>query len=180
MGTRLTDADEGMHEVGTASNWNESRYVDFWDSQQRLGGWFRIGNRVNEGHAEMSACLNLPDGRTAFVFERPRSQSNTLHVGGQTWEILEPWRTNRVRYSGDMLLLDDPWSLTDPKRAFSSAPRAHADVDLSAVRPACRPSWVWIRTSITGSSCPARPTSTTSTSRVPPERSGRRTDVARR
>ncbi len=130
MGTRLTDADEGMHEVGTASNWNESRYLDFWDSQQRLGGWFRIGNRVNEGHAEMSACLNLPDGRTAFFFERPQIQSNTLHVGGQSWEILEPWRTNRVRYSGDMLLLDDAWSLTDPKRAFSSAPRAHADVDL--------------------------------------------------
>ena len=71
MGTKLVDADEGVHEVGTASNWNESRYVDFWDAGQRLGGWFRIGNRVNEGHAEMSACLYLPDGRIAFFFERP-------------------------------------------------------------------------------------------------------------
>ncbi len=130
MGTRLTDADEGVHAVGTASNWNESRYLDFWDSRQRLGGWFRIGNRVNEGHAEMSACLNLPDGRTAFFFERPEISSNTLRAGGQSWEILEPWRTNRVRYSGDVLLLDDAWALTDPKRAFSSAPRTHAEVDM--------------------------------------------------
>jgi hypothetical protein len=130
MGTRLVDADEGMHEVGTASNWNESRYVDFWDSQQRLGGWFRIGNRVNEGHAEMSACVDMPDGRTAFFFQRPKITANTLDVGGQSWEIQQPWRANRVRYSGDVLLLDDAWQLTDPKLAFASAPRAHAEVDL--------------------------------------------------
>jgi hypothetical protein len=131
MGTKLLDVDEGMHDVGTASNWNESRYVDFWDSRQRLGGWFRIGNRVNEGHAEMSACLDLPDGRTAFSFERPRITGNTLRVGGQSWDIVEPWRANRVRYSGDLLLLDDAWALTDPKTAFQTAPRAHAEVDLT-------------------------------------------------
>jgi hypothetical protein len=130
MGTLLNDADEGLHEVGPASNWNESRYVDFWDSRQRLGGWFRIGNRVNEGHAEMSACINLPDGRAAFFFERPRITRNTLRAGNQSWEILEPWRENRVRYSGEVLLLEDPWSLVDPKRAFASAPRTKAHVDL--------------------------------------------------
>lgn len=130
MGNRLVDADEGMHEVGTASNWNESRYIDFWDSRQRLGGWFRIGNRVNEGHAEMSASLNLPDGRTAFFFKRAAISANTLQVGGQSWEILEPWRANRVRYSGEVLLLDDAWTMTDPKRAFETAPRALAEVDL--------------------------------------------------
>ncbi len=132
MGTKLVDLDEGMHAVGTAPNWNESRYIDFWDSKQRLGGWFRIGNRVNEGHSEMSACLDLPDGRAAFFFERPNITGNTLQTGGQTWEILEPWRANRVRYSGDVLLLDDPWSLTDPKKAFATAPRAHAEIDLVA------------------------------------------------
>jgi hypothetical protein len=130
MGMLLTDSDEGVHEVGPAANWNESRYVDFWDARQRLGGWFRIGNRVNEGHAEMSACINLPDGRAAFFFERPRIARNGLCAGNQSWEILEPWRANRVRYSGEVLLLDDPWSLGDPKRAFGSAPRTTADVDL--------------------------------------------------
>ena len=47
------------------------------------GGWFRIGNRANEGHAEMSACINLPDGRTAFFFERPKISNNTLRAGNQ-------------------------------------------------------------------------------------------------
>jgi hypothetical protein len=78
----------------------------------------------------MSACLNLPDGRTAFFFERPDITANTLQVGGQSWEVLEPWRRNRVRYSGDVLLLDDAWALKDPKTAFRTAPRAQAQVEL--------------------------------------------------
>ena len=45
MGTALNDADEAIHPVGAQSNWNESRYVEFWDARQRIGGWFRIGNR---------------------------------------------------------------------------------------------------------------------------------------
>ncbi len=68
MGRRLIDADEGMHEVGTPSNWNESRYVDFWDRKLRIGGWYRIGVRVNEGHAEMSSCTYLPDGSDDLIF----------------------------------------------------------------------------------------------------------------
>src|SRR5580698_4886746 len=63
LGTRLNDADEGLHPAGGESNWNESRYIDLWDARQRVGGWFRMGQRPNEGHAEMSACVNLPDGR---------------------------------------------------------------------------------------------------------------------
>ena len=79
----------------------------------------------------MSVCLNLPDGRAAFFFERPRISANTLVAGNQSWEIIDPWRTNRVRYSGEVLLLDEPWSLTDPKTAFKTAPRTHAEVDLT-------------------------------------------------
>jgi hypothetical protein len=130
MGIRLTEVDEGTHPVGTASNWNESRYIDFWDSRQNVGGWFRIGNRPNEGRAEMSACINLPDGRIAFMFDRPKITANTLHSGNQRWEIVRPWYVNRVEYHGEMLLLADPWSLTDPKQAFATAPRATADIDL--------------------------------------------------
>lgn len=131
MGVRLTDDDEGVHSVGSQSNWNESRYIDFWDLGQRVGGWFRIGNRPNAGYAEMSACVNLPDGRTAFMFNRPRISGNTLQSGDLGWEVVEPWRLNRVRYRGELLLLEDPWMLTDPKRAFATAPRTHGEIELS-------------------------------------------------
>jgi hypothetical protein len=130
MGVLLTDADEYTHEIGPASNWNESRYIDFWDADNRVGGWFRIGNRPNEGHAEMSACINLPDGRTAFMFARPEIAGNPLDVGGQRWEIVTPWITNNVSYHGKMLLLKDAWQLTDPKKAFNESPRQPASIEL--------------------------------------------------
>jgi len=130
MGIQLTHDDEGIHPIGPASNWNESRYVDFWDARQQLGGWFRIGNRPNEGHGEVSACVYLPDGIVAFWFERARISTNTLQTGGQHWEILRPWSQTRVRHRGEMLRLEDPWMLKDAKSAFATAPREHADIDL--------------------------------------------------
>jgi len=131
MGTLLTDDDEKVHPIGTQPNWNESRYIDFWDAKQRVGGWFRIGNRPNEGRAEMSACINLPNGKTAFMFDRPRISGNTLQAGNQSWEVEQPWHVNRVQYRGGLMVFEDPWILTDPKRAYETAPRTSADIDLT-------------------------------------------------
>lgn len=127
---RLTVEDEGIHPVGTESNWNESRYIDFRDPGSKVGGWFRIGMRPNEGRAEMSACVYLPDGRAAFYFERAPIDGNGLSAGGQEWSIEDPYRRNRVRYRGQLLLLDDPWAMTDPKRAYAESPRVDAEIDL--------------------------------------------------
>jgi len=132
MGYKLVDADERIHESGSQVNWNESRYIDFWDPDQRIGGWFRIGNRPNAGYAEMSACINLPDGRTAFMFNRPKIQANTLKSGDLGWEIVESWETSKISYHGEMLLLKDAWEMKDPKAAFTSSPRADAAIDLVA------------------------------------------------
>jgi hypothetical protein len=130
MGIKLTVHDEGVHAPGDQINWNESRYIDFWDPQRRTGGWFRIGARPNARYAEMSACLFLPDERVAFAFSRAEIDANGLSAGGQTWEIVEPWRTTRVRFAGPMSLFTDPWLLIDPKRAFADSPAADAEVDL--------------------------------------------------
>lgn len=133
MGNLLIDSDEGVHGAGPEANWNESRYLDFWDAGQRIGGWMRIGNRPNAGYAEMSACIHLPDGRVGFMFDKPTISANTLSAGHQSWEIVQPWVENRVRYRGDLMLLDDPWRLTEPKSAFAAAARVPADIDLKCV-----------------------------------------------
>jgi hypothetical protein len=130
MGIKLTEQDEGVHAPGDQINWNESRYVDFWDPVRRIGGWFRIGARPNARYAEMSACVYLPDGRVAFAFDRAEIDANGLTAGGQTWEVTEPWQTNRVSYAGLMSLFDDPWALTNPKRAFAEAPAEPAEIAL--------------------------------------------------
>ncbi len=131
MGELLQLDDEGVHEVGPAINWNESRYVDFYDTATGVGGFLRIGNRPNEGRAEMSVAINLPDGRNAFFFERAPIAANTLRSGNQEWEVISPFRETIVRYEGPVLLLDDAWTLTDPKSAFATAPRAHAKIELN-------------------------------------------------
>ena len=131
MGALLTDADEYIHPLGSASNWNESRYIDFWDSTRRVGGWFRIGMRPNEKHAEMSSCINLPDGRTAFMFGRPEISKNGLEAAGQRWLIGTPWETTVVTYHGPVIILDDAWRLTDPKKAFNECPRVDAAIELT-------------------------------------------------
>ena len=131
MGALLTDADEYIHPLGSASNWNESRYIDFWDSTRRIGGWFRIGMRPNEKHAEMSSCINLPDGRTAFMFGRPEISKNGLEAAGQRWLIGTPWDTTVVTYHGPVIILDDAWRLTDPKKAFNECPKVDAAIELT-------------------------------------------------
>ena len=36
-----------------------------------MGGWVRMGNRPNEGYAEMTVCLYLPDGRVGVQLQAP-------------------------------------------------------------------------------------------------------------
>ena len=49
-----------------ASNFNESRYYNWFDAGIGMGGWVRMGNRPNEGYAEMTVCL-LPARRPRRV-----------------------------------------------------------------------------------------------------------------
>ena len=74
--TVLEPEDEFTHEPDPVPNYNESMYLNAFDLGQEAGGWFRLGNRVNEGHAEMSVCIYLPDGRIGFMYDRPKITTN--------------------------------------------------------------------------------------------------------
>lgn len=135
---RLAPADELSHAPSTDSNFNESVYVNGWDPIARLGGWMRIGNRANEGYAELSVCLYLPGGRVACQFQRPPiSDSSGFGVGGLNYQVIEPFKSVAMKYDGEVMVLDDPQILRDPKRMFKTAPRAQCEVDfqLSGVSP---------------------------------------------
>ena len=87
---RLDPTDEFPHPPERAENFNESVYANGWDARARMGGWMRLGNRVNEGYAELSVCLYLPDGRVACQFKRPadRRQRRASRPGGLRYEVL--------------------------------------------------------------------------------------------
>ncbi|RIJ24636.1 hypothetical protein D1224_10545 [Henriciella barbarensis] len=138
MVVKLDPKDDFLHEPEAASNYNESVYIDMFDSRTSLGAWLRIGNRPNEGYAEVSVCMYLPDGRVAFWFVRPEIQDNSeLNAGGLRVQVAEPFKTLEVSYEGPVILLDDPMDLQNAREAFKQSPRADASMrfTLSGVSP---------------------------------------------
>ena len=107
--TRLAPEDEFTHDPGEAQNYNESMYFNVFDAEAKTGGWFRIGNRPNEGYAEVSVCLYLPDGRVAFTFGRPTISDNAaMNAGGLKVDVVEPFKRLKVSFSGKALVLARP------------------------------------------------------------------------
>ena len=134
---RLEPADEYPHPPDDAINFNESVYASGWDANQRMGGWMRLGNRVNEGYAELSVCLYLPDGRVACQFGRPAIERNDAFEPAGCATPSRAVRAPRDGLRGRADVLDDPSVLRDPKRMFETAPRA--DGSCASTCAACRP-----------------------------------------
>jgi hypothetical protein len=120
-----------MHELGPEPNFNESMYFNVYDHKARLGGFFRLGNRANEGTGEMTICLYLPSGAVAFMFRRPSVTTNdAFDAAGLRFEVVEPFAELRVDYDGPAVVLDDPMQMADPRQAFTSNPHAQCAVHL--------------------------------------------------
>lgn len=127
----LRPEDDYNHVPDEVSNFNESMYFSVFDAPGRTGGWYRLGNRVNEGHAEMSLCWYLPDGRVAFMASRPQITTNErMDAGGLRFEIVEPLQHHRVTYSGRVCLLERPHEMADPRRAFRENPIVSARMEI--------------------------------------------------
>ncbi|MDX6743541.1 hypothetical protein [Actinocorallia sp. A-T 12471] len=129
---RLDPEDEGMHELGPEEHFNESMYFNFFDPVERIGGWVRLGNRANQGYAERTVCLYLPDGEIAFDYARPAIADNArFAAGGMAFEVREPFRELAVSFEGEVIRLADGFVMADPKTAYATSPRAKATVDLT-------------------------------------------------
>ncbi len=127
----IVPEDDFTHPLGSEPNWNESMYFNFFDREKSIGGFVRLGNRANEGQAEMTVTLYLPDGRVLFMFKRPEIESNdAFDAGGCRFEVLEPAQTLRTVYQGSVLELAEPRKMADPKRAFALCPKKRVHLDL--------------------------------------------------
>ena len=135
MAVRLEPIDEYTHQAGTEPTFNESMYFNVFDPSAGVGGFFRVGNRVNEGMAEVTCCLYLGGGRVGFSFGRPKISTNdAFDAGGMRFDVVTPFEELTVSYDGKVTLLDDPLEMADPKAAFLSNPRASCSVSLRYTR----------------------------------------------
>ena len=93
--------DDYTHELVPEPNFNESVYFNFFDPVQNRGGFVRIGNRANEGYAEMTVIVWNPDGSAYFNYKKPEiTHNDAWNAGGLSIEILTPAEKVRTRYEG--------------------------------------------------------------------------------
>jgi hypothetical protein len=127
----LLETDDLMHDNSGESNFNESAYYNFYDRNNRVGGFVRMGNRPNEGNAEMTVCVYLPDGSVGFMFKRPEIGNNEAHnAGGLKFEVVKPFEHHRVSYQGKLCMLKNPLEMAEPTVAFKNNPYAACELRL--------------------------------------------------
>jgi hypothetical protein len=123
--------DDYTHPLGPEENFNESVYFNFFDRQQQMGGFLRIGNRANEGYAEVTVIVYQPDGSALFNYKRPQISSNDgWNAGGLKVEVLEPGERLRTTYEGSVVYLKDPREMREPSVAFKENPHKRIRLDL--------------------------------------------------
>jgi len=127
----LTAQDDYTHPLGPESNFNESMYFNFFDRARNSGGFVRLGNRANEGYAEMTLTLYMPDGSVLFQFKRADiSHNDAMDAGGMKFEVIEPMQKLRTTYDGHAVYLTEPAQMADPRAAFRNNPFKKVKVDL--------------------------------------------------
>jgi len=127
----LVPEDDFTHPLGPEPNFNESVYFNFFDREQRRGGFLRIGNRANEGYAEVTVVVFNPDGSALFNYKKPEIHSNDgWNAGGLRVEVVRPGEALRTTYDGSMVQLADPRAMSDPRKAFTESPKRRVSLDL--------------------------------------------------
>ena len=123
--------DDYTHPLGQEPNFNESMYFNFFDRSREIGGFVRMGNRANEGYAEMTTCLFLAGGPVLFMYQRPAISGNErFDGGGMLFEVVEPLIRLRTVYEGPALYLEDPTQMSEPARAFKENPQKQVRLEL--------------------------------------------------
>jgi len=127
----ITKQDDYTHPLGPESNFNESMYFNFFDRARNAGGFLRLGNRANEGYAEMTLVVYQPDGSVLFQYKRPEVHSNdAMDAGGMKFEVIDPMEKLRTTYDGSAVYLKEPAQMADPGAAFKNNPWKKVRVDL--------------------------------------------------
>jgi hypothetical protein len=123
--------DDYTHPLGPEQNFNESVYFNFFDREQGRGGFLRIGNRANEGYAELTVIVYNADGSALFNYKRPAITSNDgWNAGGLSVEVLVPGEKLRTKYDGSVVVLANPRAMSDPGKAFKENPHKRLSIDL--------------------------------------------------
>ena len=126
--------DDRMHDPGDVATFNESMYFNLVTPDGAVAAWIRLGNRPNEGHAEVTVCVYLPDGSVVFHHARPTITGNDrFDAGGLAFTVVEPGHRLTVTYAGPATHLAEPLALRRPREAFADNPRVDCRLDIECI-----------------------------------------------
>lgn len=115
--------DEFIHEPTDDPQFNESAYYNLVDADSGFALLIRMGNRVNEGHAEVTVLVYLPGGGALIRFDRaPIASNEAFDAAGLRFDVIDPLQVMEVTFSGTGHRLAKGTDLADPKRALSTSP----------------------------------------------------------
>jgi hypothetical protein len=134
----LLPEDDFMHPPSDDPSFNESMFFNFFDDARQLGGFVRIGNRVNEGHAEVTFCVFLPSGELLMQWGKPAIRTNDeFNAAGMTIRVIEAGKRLAVRYDGDVVRIANPDDMKNPGQAMRGNPvcAVRLDLDITGTGP---------------------------------------------
>jgi hypothetical protein len=127
----ISPSDDYTHDPGSRENFNESIYFNFCDERSGIGGFMRMGNRPNQGHAEYSVVVYLEGGRVLYLHDQaPITDNARFAAGGMQIEVLEPTQRLRTRFSGSIPEIADPSKLIQGHDAVRDAPTRRLELRL--------------------------------------------------
>jgi hypothetical protein len=128
-------AEEAMHPVDESEQQhNESMVFSWHNRSNHSGGLLRLGNRINEGVAELTYMILMADGSCVVWWRRaPISRADVFDADGLRFDVLEPGKRLRTTFKGRAVRLGDCRELIDPGKAFRSNPEVQVDMDLIQV-----------------------------------------------
>jgi len=98
---------EGMHPVANDPNWSESYYFNFYDPDNKVGMFTRMGWRTGSAWADSLHVLFLPGKRVVFTYSRRKidqplsAYDDDLTVGNLALQCLKPHKKWSIIYAGE-------------------------------------------------------------------------------
>lgn len=129
-------SDERLHVPESDPLWSESLYLNFSDSEGRLGGFTRMALHPAKRESEGLFCLYLPDGRvgaTYLIDDLKQPDASGIRAQGMEHRCIRPFEQWRVRFDGELYMFDDPKLIaTAIEPNAPPAPTEHVKIDLEA------------------------------------------------
>ena len=129
--SQYRERDEYPHRPSEEIDFNESMYLNYFDEKNKIGGFLRVGNRPNEGFAEVTNVTYLANGSVLFSYQKsPIEGNSSFKAGGMHFTVIEPFKKLNLSYRGTVFHFKDPKVLRNPKKAFASNPQVDFDIAL--------------------------------------------------